>query len=133
MDLPNKFKVTLTGPNAIGNKNPRNVSAKQKSLDPSHIGILSLDVCGSSNPGMSNYFNFLCETDGTQFKGRPPEPETFGLEWFRIRMRDEGFDPEGNQVFGLSFSDPIKFNNMMDVYDDFSIHARSKEETSLDK
>ena len=125
MDLPNKFKVTLTGPNAIGNKNPRNVSAKQKSLDPSHIGILSLDVCGSSNPGMSNYFNFLCETDGIQFKGRPPEPETFGLDWYRIRLQDEGFDPDGNQVFGLKFSDPVKFNNIMDVYDDISVHARS--------
>ena len=82
---------------------------------------------------MSNYFYFVGERDGIQVKGRAPEPEKFGLEWFRIRMRDEGFDPEGNQVCGLSFSDPIKFNNMMDVYDDFSIHARSKEETSLDK
>lgn len=122
MDMFNRYKVTLTGPNAIGNKNPRNVSSRMKSLDPSHIGIISLDVCGASNPGMNNYFNMLCETDGLRFKGRPPEPETFGYEWRKLLL-NETIDESGDVEYSLSFGDPVKFNNIMDIYDDIKIYG----------
>lgn len=125
MDIFNRFKVTFTGPNAIGNKNVRNVSAKQKSLHPSHIGILSLDICSASNPGMTNYINPLCDTDGLQFKGRPPEPETFAMKWHDILAELNGvmFPKEEDGICAFYYDDPVKFNDILDVFDEFSMQG----------
>ena len=114
LDLFNRFKVTLTGPNAIGNKNPRNISAKQKSLDVSQIGILGLDICGSSNPGMSNYLNLFCETEGLRFKGRPAEPEEFGLHWKDILNEDAGIIPDEGTTPVIQVTSPTGYNNLRD-------------------
>lgn len=123
MNIFNRFKVTFTGPNAIGNKNVRNISAKQKSLHPSHIGILSLDICSASNPGMTNYVNPLCYTDGLQFKGRPPEPETFAMKWRDILAEVNGtaISKDEDGVCAFYFKDPVKYNDILDVIDAFKM------------
>lgn len=123
MNIFNRFKVTMGGPNAIGNKNPKNISAEHKSLNPSHIGILSLDVCSASNPGMSNFINPLCKTDKLQFAERPPEPEEFGYKW---RLILDGVEEEEvclGAVCDICFRDPVRYNNILDIFDDLTIEA----------
>ncbi len=133
MNIFNRFKVTMTGPNAIGNKNPRNISAKQKSLDPSHIGIISLDVCSASNPGISNYINPLCKTDKLQFIGRPPEPESFGFQWRSILAENAGETDDPDAIYAICFNDPTKFNNIQDVFDSLQIEDIRTEKPTSDR
>lgn len=128
LDVFNRFKVTMKGPNAIGNKNPRNISAKQRALHPSHIGIIGLDVCSTSDPGLTNYINPLCETDGLYFKGRPPEPETFLWDWYDIvhgTQITETPNNDGTSTVAIQIVDPVKLNNIRDIADDIHICYRT--------
>lgn len=117
MNFFQKFKVTMKGPNSLGNKNSRNIAARQRALHPSHIGILGLDTCSASDPGITNYINPLCETDGLFFKGAPPEPE----EAFYNLMVELGIistDPENPDIITI---DPVKFNNTLEFNDHISV------------
>ena len=49
MDFFSKLKVTLKGPNSLGGTNDNNISAKYRSIDPSYIGRIDLNVCGKQN------------------------------------------------------------------------------------
>lgn len=46
MDFFLKLKLTSKGPNSLGNKNDNNISAKYRSIHPSYIGRIDLNVCG---------------------------------------------------------------------------------------
>ena len=123
MDVFKRFKITLKGPNAIGNKNSRNISAKQRDLDASHIGIISLDFCSASEPGLTNYVNPLTETDGLYFKDSPPEPETFAWDrWKESMSVTEHPNGDGTATVVMECIDPVKFNNIREVVD--NIHIR---------
>jgi hypothetical protein len=116
MNFFQKFKVTMKGPNSLGNKNSRNIAARQRALHPSHIGILGLDTCSASDPGITNYINPLCETDGLFFKGAAPEPEE---AYFNLMM-ELGIitnDPDED----LIIIDPVKFNNTLELIDETSV------------
>ena len=116
MNIFQKFKVTMKGPNSLGNKNSRNIAARQRALHPSHIGILGLDTCSSSDPGITNYINPLCQTDGLFFKDAPPEPE----EAFYNIMMETGVISvdDGDDVIKI---DPVLFNNTLELLDKISI------------
>ena len=123
MNFFQKFKVTMKGPNSLGNKNSRNIAARQRALHPSHIGILGLDTCSASDPGITNYINPLCETDGLFFKGAPPEPE----EAFYNLMMELGIitsDTSNDAVI----IDPVKINNVLEFNDNISIRLLSRSE-----
>lgn len=125
MDVFKRFKITMKGPNAIGNKNSRNISAKQRDLDASHIGIISLDFCSASEPGLTNYVNPLTETNGLYFKDSPPEPETFAYDRWRESLSvEEHPNGDGTATVAIEFTDPVLFNNILDVVD--NIHIRQK-------
>lgn len=116
MNVFQKFKVTMKGPNSLGNKNARNIAARQRALHPSHIGILGLDTCSASDPGITNYINPLCETNGLFFKNAPDEPE----DAFFTLMMNLGIitnDPEQDAII----IDPVKFNNTLELIDNISI------------
>lgn len=123
MNFFQKFKVTMKGPNSLGNKNSRNIAARQRALHPSHIGILGLDTCSASDPGITNYINPLCETDGLFFKDAPEEPE----DAFFNLMVELGVitpdDPESAIII-----DPVKFNNTLGFVESISIKPVNKEE-----
>lgn len=121
MDMFERLKITMKGPNAIGNKNSRNVSAKQRALDPSHIGIIGLDTCSASDPGLTNYINPLCQTNGLFFLDSPPEPEDFAVrlaEELGGTLEEDNSDGRRDE---LVVADPILFNNVMSVVDEMSI------------
>lgn len=105
-DFFQKFKMTMKGPNSLGNKNSRNIAAKYRAPHPSHIGKIDLNFCSSSDPGLTNYISPFCETEGLYFKGVAPEPEEF-----EFRVREELGLIEHPDL--LSF-DPVKFNNILE-------------------
>lgn len=114
MNFFQRLKITMKGPNALGNKNVRNIAKRQRSLHPSHIGILGLDVCSASDPGITNYLSPLCETDGLFFKDSPPEPE----EHFYNLMMDLGYISKEDDLIQI---DPVLFNNALDILDKVSV------------
>ena len=119
MNFFQKFKVTMKGPNSLGNKNSRNIAARQRALHPSHIGILGLDTCSASDPGITNYINPLCKTDGLFFKDAPPEPEDAVYNM----MVDLGvIVPDEDSCIKI---DPVKFNNALEFNDNISIRLRN--------
>ena len=118
MDMFQKLKFTRKGPNSLGNKNSRNISSEQRAINPSEIGIDSLFTCSASDPGLTNYINPLCETDGLFFKGNNPEPENFYYEFIdEITSVMNGNTPlSKNETFVVV--DPVKFCNLFDGFDD---------------
>lgn len=103
-----KLKVTMKGPNAVGNKNQRNVSARMRALHPSHIGRIGITISSPSDPGLTNYLNPLVETDGLFFKGAPPEPERF----FE-RYMEELHIPNSEEDSSMLVVDPVKFQGIL--------------------
>lgn len=116
-----KFKVTMKGPNSLGNKNSRNIAARQRALHPSHIGILGLDTCSASDPGITNYINPLCETNGLFFKDAPEEPE----EAFYNLMLTLGIITNNPEEEWITI-DPVKFNNTLEFVENISIKPKSQ-------
>jgi len=120
MDVYQRFKCTLKGPNSIGSKNSRNINVSQRAINPSQIGILDLGVCSASEPGLTNYINPLCQTDGLYFMDRPPEPETFAYEWAKYNgWIEEAHEENGDVEFTIT--DPVKFNTMFDAFEKSSV------------
>lgn len=117
-----KFKVTMKGPNSLGNKNSRNIAARQRALHPSHIGILGLDTCSASDPGITNYINPLCETDGLFFKDAPPEPES---AYYNLMVELGIIDNDDKD--SAIIIDPVKFNNTLEFIDNISIKPLTEE------
>lgn len=123
MNFFQKFKVTMKGPNSLGNKNSRNIAARQRALHPSHIGILGLDTCSASDPGITNYINPLCETDGLFFKDAPPEPE----DAFCNMMTELGILKVGSEDEECAITiDPVLFNNTLEFNDNISVRPLNK-------
>lgn len=81
MDFFSKFRFTLKGPNALGGKNDNNISVKYRGIDPSYIGIIDINVCGTSDPGSSGVITPFANTDGLYFdKSYEPEDGIFEME-----------------------------------------------------
>lgn len=123
MNFFQKFKVTMKGPNSLGNKNSRNIAARQRALHPSHIGILGLDTCSASDPGITNYINPLCKTDGLFFKDAPPEPE----DSFYNLMVELGVISNDDKDNAITI-DPVKFNNTLEFNDHISVKPLDNKE-----
>jgi hypothetical protein len=109
MTMFQKFKITMKGPNAIGNKVSRNVSAKMRGLHVSQIGHVGLTTCSPSDPGLTNYVNPLCETDGLFFKESLPEPERF-IERLYSELGIPVTDESQNSIVMV---DPVKYNSVL--------------------
>lgn len=108
MTMFEKLRVTMKGPNAIGNKNQRNVSARIRALHPSHIGRIGITTASPSDPGLTNNLNPLVEMDGMFFKGAPPEPERF-ME----RYMNELNIPNDEDSSSVLIVDPVKFQGIL--------------------
>lgn len=81
MTFYSKLKYTIKGPNSIGNKNSRMISAKYKIQHPSYIGVIDVNVCGTSDPGSSGMITPFAKTDGLFFDGsNEPEDGVFDLQ-----------------------------------------------------
>ena len=117
MDMFARLRFTRKGPNALGNKNSRNVSSSQRAIHPSEIGIDSLCTCSASDPGLTNYINPLCETDGLLFKGRNAEPESFYYDFINEMRRLEG-KPTLSDNSSFVIMDPAKLCDLFDGFDD---------------
>lgn len=121
MDFFQKLKVRQGG----NNKSGRTVTTARRSLHPSQLGRLDINVCSSNDPGLTNYITPLCETDGMHFKGAPAEPESF-----YTRMLQEVGDPIVDKTDGypILIIDPVKFNNALDLIDVTKVTIKEKSE-----
>lgn len=110
MDFFKKFKVTQKGPNAAGNKNDsKTISSERRSLHPSQLGKLDINVCGASDPGLSNIITPTCKTNGMYFEGAAAEPESFA---YNFKKEMGCIKPDQNIIV---IEDPIKFNDLIDT------------------
>lgn len=117
MDMFSRLKYTKKGANALGNKNSRNISAEQRAIHPSEIGKDSPCTCSAGEPGLANFINFLCETDGLYFKDSNPEPESFWVDFLNeIRVSEGKEKITDNNSFILT--DPNKFAELLNGFDD---------------
>lgn len=118
MTMFEKLRITMKGANAIGNKNQRNVSARMRSLHPSHIGRIGITISSPSDPGLTNYLNPLVEMDGLFFKDAPPEPERF-IE----KYMDELSIPNNEEESSTVVIDPVKFQGVLyNLQHDYNIY-----------
>lgn len=76
LDVFGKLKVTFKGPNSLGNTNDNSISTKFRGLNPSYLGKLDINVCGTSDPGTSAILTPFCKTSGLYFD-EANEPEGF--------------------------------------------------------
>lgn len=120
MDFFQKFKFTQKGANSAGNRSSKTISSRQRALHPSHLGRLDLNVCGASDPGLTNYIVPTCETDGLYFKDAPPEPESF---YYNLKKELGELDEEGAMVLIV---DPIKYNNVLDTISQIEFRAKER-------
>lgn len=127
MTMFEKLRVTMKGPNAIGNKNQRNVSARIRALDPSHIGRIGITIASPSDPGLTNNLNPLVETEGLFFKGSPPEPENF-----MSHLIEELNIPNDDETSSTVIIDPVKFQGILyNLQHDVKISKICEENTEL--
>ena len=111
MDMFNKFKYTIKGPNSVGGKNQNTVAASQRGIDPSFIGRIDLNVAGNSDPGTSGVITPFCKTYGMYFSDKP-EPQTGKFE---IDKLIEEFDiAEGKHVETLNINTIDEYYSLMD-------------------
>lgn len=83
LDFFGKLRVTFKGPNSLGGNNENNIAAKYRSIDPSYIGRLDINVCGTSDPGTSAVLTPFCNTDKLYFDGTH-EPEDFKFKFDKM-------------------------------------------------
>lgn len=118
MDFFSKLKITSKGPSAAGEKNDsRTVTAERRGLHPSQLGVFDINVCSSSDPGLTNVLSPFCETDGLYFKGAPPEPESFRYNFIK---EFGNYDEENSPVVII---DPVKYNAVLNSVTDCHIRG----------
>ena len=110
LDIFGKLKVTFKGPNSLGNNNENNISTKYRGLDPSYLGKLDINVCGTSDPGTSAILTPFCKTDGLYFDGNN-EPESF--KYLFDKDKTEYFANKNEDMLTISPS----FDSVKDYYD----------------
>ena len=109
MDIFNKLKFTLKGPNSLGNKNSNNITMKNRGIHPSFLGRIDLNRCGNSDPGTSGVLTPFCKMDGLYFEDKP-EPEEFQYEFVRDTL--ERFKETGEKtVVELNIKSKEEFYN----------------------
>jgi len=125
LDIFGKLKITFKGPNSLGNNNDNSISTKYRGIDPSYLGRLDINVCGTSDPGTSAILTPFCKTDGLYFDGKN-EPESFKFD----------FDKDVNGYFSKDekyYHIGPGFNSIKDYYD-FNLHCTElNKELTVDK
>lgn len=128
MTMIEKFRVTSKGPNAIGNKSQRNISARMRAIHPSHVGRIGITISSPSDPGLTNYLNPLVEMDGLFFKDAPAEPERF-MERYMEELNISNNEEESSVVI----VDPVKFQGVLfNLQHDYAIYRKNKPEETDD-
>lgn len=109
MDFYGKLKATSKGPNSLGNTNENNIAAKYRGIDPSYIGRLDLNQCGTSDPGTTSTLVPFCKTHGLFFD-KSHEPEDFKFK-FDKDVYETLIDDDEYYTIGPSFDDVESYFN----------------------
>ena len=116
MDFFSKFKYTIKGPNALGNKNSNNLGIRYRGLHHSFIGHIDLTVCGNSDPGTSGLLTPCGKMDGLYFDGSP-EPDDFIFNF--KRSIKELAKQKGVRLIMIDFDNKDDFYRMANLMRDF--------------
>lgn len=109
LDFFGKLKVTFKGPNSLGGTNENNISAKYRGIDPSYIGRIDLNYCGTSDPGTSALITPQCETHGLYFNDEH-EPEDF-----KYKIDKDIYNSIITQAYDIVIGP--KYDDMNDYFD----------------
>lgn len=113
MDIWDRFRITAKGPNTMGNpmgdktvyrrgrqkkhkKKSNHISNKYRTIDPSYIGKIEINVCGTSDPGMTMYLTPNCHMNSLYF-GDGLDPES-GMYDFDKNIYSSGKDVIGPKM-----------------------------------
>ena len=88
MDFFGKLRYTQKGPNSLGRTNTKTISTKHKGIHSSYMGLIDINVCGTSDPGSSGVLTPFAKTSGLFFNAEN-EPEDGVLDI--VRERSEYF------------------------------------------
>lgn len=101
------LRYTIKGPNSIGNnkKKEQNIKDTDRSVHPSFVGKIDLDVCSSSSPGMGGVMTPFVETHGLYFSDEM-EPQDRAFEAIKDVER------YGNDKFDVNI-------NMGETYEEY--------------
>lgn len=114
MDFFSKFKFTLKGPNALGNKNDNTISVKLRGIHPSYIGKIDINVCGNSDPGTSGVITPFCKTDGLYFD-ESMEPENFKYD-FEKEIIENRKKNEDKMFIDVAYDNITDYFSVMDRF-----------------
>jgi len=135
MDFYSKYRFTLKGPNALGGKNDNNISVKYRGIHPSYIGLIDINVCGTSDPGSSGVITPFAKTDGLYFDNSF-EPEDSVFEMQREAMEYYKNDNKDKMIVDVyagcnNISDMFNMEaKMRNVMTGMTLHQREIEDTS---
>lgn len=122
MDLFSKLRYTLKGPNSLGGKNSKNISTKYKGLHPSYIGLLDINVCGTTDPGSSGLITPFAKTHGLFFDdAHEAEAGIFNM----LQESSEYFNKQDNGMLNI---DPMEGVETVD-----DMHRRIEKMRGLEK
>ena len=91
MDFFNAFKYSIKGPNSIGKKSERKITARDRGVPISSIGKIDVDVCSSSSPGLGGLVSPFAKTYGLHFNV-DMESQDAAFEMIKESMK---YIPEG--------------------------------------
>lgn len=106
LDVFSALRYTVRGPQSLGEKSSRNISLKYRGSHPSYIGKLDLNLCSSSNPGLSGACTPFAKTYGLYFSDAK-EPE---LQEYEI-MKDveDMYEAKGYDVVRTTNKGPDEY------------------------
>lgn len=114
MDFWTKLKYTLKGPNSMGGNNARKVSNKYRDIHPSYIGRIDINVCGTSDPGLSGVMTPWVETDGLYFD-TSGEPEDGVFEFEESVRRYQELVDAVQEVVKINLGGERTFENVSEM------------------
>lgn len=127
MDFFDKLKVTFKGPSSQGGTSDKTITKEQRGIDPSYIGRLDINQCGTSDPGLSATLTPYCKTNGLYFDDSN-EPEDAKYEFDKSVVRYLQDKSEAGCIVGPKFTDYYSYYNQLqkseDILDSIKIYER---------
>ena len=120
LDFFTKFKYTTKGPNALGNKSANTIGAKSRTIHPSYIGKVDINVFGNSDPGTSGMLTPFCKTPNMYFSDKN-EPENGA--WDMAQDRLDVLEQEGYHVERMGLDTPEKYYGVEDKSKDVTLET----------
>jgi hypothetical protein len=130
-----KFRYTAKGPHSIGGKGAQggtlnsDIPLEKRSLHPSAIGFIDLDVCSSSDPGRSGVLSPFSNMKSLYFN---EEQEPNDTMYDLVGLINNILDKDNEATIKINAKDKTEYYNIMgkinDLFDTCNVYVTSKDE-----